>query len=415
MFDDADRSIETIAVARWGRVGSSEGVVPWLVFDDDGVAVEPVLRFLTDFVAQGNRPWSVRSYAYDLLRWWRWLRAVDVEWDRATTAESRDLVLWMLHATKPRDVPRTRSAATAGTVNPVTRKRYLDDRYTPRTIRHSNAVVRAFYEYWIERGEGPLVNPMPLARRSERPRAHHNPMEPHRPDGRLRYNPPLPKQLPRAIPDERWCELFATLRSNRDRALLALAVSNGARAGEILGLRLVDVDWGDQQVRVTRKGTQAVQWLPASAEAFVWLRLYVADCGNLNMNEPLWRTHRRRRLPGEAMQYRSLTYDALRKMLARANNALDTNWTMHDLRHTAAIRMSRDKSLSARDIQTILGHAHLATTTDIYLVEDFDETIARVRRHLDDREKSTVITENISVAAGYDADALETLFGEGRS
>ncbi|WP_337110597.1 hypothetical protein [Prescottella equi] len=97
-------------------------------------------------------------------------------------------------------------------------------------------------------------------------------------------------------------------------------------------------------------------------------------------------------------------------MLARANNVLGTNWTMHDLRLTAAVRMSRDKTLSARDIQTILGHAHLSTTTDICLVEDFDETIARVRHHLDNREK-TLKAEEVSVATGYDADALEVLQG----
>ncbi|MCZ1011853.1 hypothetical protein [Streptomyces lydicus] len=37
-------------------------------------------------VARDNRTGSVRSYAYDLLRWWRWLRAVDAEWHRATTS-----------------------------------------------------------------------------------------------------------------------------------------------------------------------------------------------------------------------------------------------------------------------------------------------------------------------------------------
>jgi hypothetical protein len=50
-----------------------DGAVRWLVVDAAGVAVEPIRRFLADFVARGNREASVRSYAYDLLRWWRWL------------------------------------------------------------------------------------------------------------------------------------------------------------------------------------------------------------------------------------------------------------------------------------------------------------------------------------------------------
>ncbi|MET8565384.1 hypothetical protein ABZV75_34310 [Streptomyces flaveolus] len=47
---------------------------------EEGRAVEPVRRYLIDFAARYNRPGSVRSYAFDLLRWWRWLRVADVPW-----------------------------------------------------------------------------------------------------------------------------------------------------------------------------------------------------------------------------------------------------------------------------------------------------------------------------------------------
>jgi hypothetical protein len=42
-------------------------------------------------------------------------------------------------------------------------------------------------------------------------------MEPFRLEGRIRYNPKIPKRAPRAMPDERWRDLFAAMRSNRDR------------------------------------------------------------------------------------------------------------------------------------------------------------------------------------------------------
>lgn len=117
MFDQVDRDIASIRLPKWGKVIPAEGVVPWLVVDDDGAAVEPIRRFLTDFVARDNSPGSVRSYAYALLRWWRWLRAVGVELNQATPAEVRDLVLWLKQARKPQRSPRTASANTAGTIN----------------------------------------------------------------------------------------------------------------------------------------------------------------------------------------------------------------------------------------------------------------------------------------------------------
>ena len=409
VFEDAERDVGSIELPRWGRVVPAAGVVPWLVVDPEGVPVEPIRRYLVDFVARDNRAGSVRSYAYGLLRWWRWLRAVGVEWDKATPAEARDLVLWLKQAVKPRQSARTASAATAGTVNPVTRKRNLGDKYEMSTVRHSNAVVRAFYEFWIEDVcQGPLINPVRLDR-GRRANAHHNPLRPFRAEGKIRYNPRAPRRQPREMPEERWRDLFAALRSNRDRAILALAVSNGARACELLGIRQCDLDWGDQLVRVVRKGTRAEQWLPASPDAFVWLRLYLAELGGpLKPDERVWQTLRRRD-HGGGLQRRPLEYDALRAVFRRVNALLGTNWSMHDLRHTAALRMARDEGLTLRDVQEILGHAHLSTT-EAYLVEDQAAVIRRVRKHLAGRE-ARARQQPPPVAAGYDASDLDVLFG----
>jgi integrase len=72
--------------------------------------------------------------------------------------------------------------------------------------------------------------------------------------------------------------------------------------------------------------------------------------------------------------------------------------------------MSRDESLTMRDVQVILGHAHLSTTADVYLVEDEAEVIRRVRQHLAAREQR-VQQAAPPPAAGYDAGDLSVLFG----
>jgi integrase/recombinase XerD len=381
-----------------------------MVADDAGRPVAPVQRYLTDLVARGKSPGTVRSYGYVLLRWWRFLRAVEVGWDKAASGDVRDFVLWFQAASKPVAGIRAASARTAGTVNPVTRKRYQDDHYRPATVRHSNAVVRSFYDFWIGQGLGPVVNPVPVDRvRGRRPNAHHNPLEQFRPEGRLRYNPPLPRRRPRAMPDELWDSLFAAMRSDRDRAILALDVSTGARAAELLGICGADIDWGDQLVRVRRKGTGAQQWLPASPDAFVWLRLYFSQAGEPAADEPVWRTLRKRSTDGGDLRWQPLNYDAWRAVLRRANAQLGTNWSMHDLRHTCAVRMVRDRNLSLRDVQVILGHAHL-TTTQVYLEEDDHEVIARVREH-HGRQQDQPGPQLPQAAGGYDAGDLAVLFG----
>ncbi|QYN18742.1 site-specific integrase [Amycolatopsis sp. DSM 110486] len=285
--------------------------------------------------------------------------------------------------------------------------------YEPRTIRHSNAVVRSYYTYWIDLGEGPLINPVQLDQRG-RSGTWPRPTELGQPRGRLRYNPKVPRHRPRALSDEQWRQVFTALRSHRDRALLALAVSCAARAQEALGLRGVDVDWGEQLVRVVRKGSRAEQWLPASAEFFVWLRLYLAELQTpLLPQDALWWT-RRRRDHGDGLQRQPLRYDALRAVFRRVNTELGTNWTMHDLRHTAALRMAGDTSLSLIDVQTILGHAHLSTTADVYLIQEEAQVINRVREHLDERRQRSVAAPP-APACEYRANDLEILFETGLS
>lgn len=366
----------------------------------------PAREYLLELATRCRRS-SLRGYAFGLLRWWRWLESLGRSWHAATPVDGRDYVLMLQQTLKPRRHPRTRSQATVGSVNPVTRKPYLGDRYAPATIRH--AIAHGFYQFWMDQGEGPVLNPMP--RRGRRANVHHNPLDDFGADG-LRYSPRVPKRHPRVLSDDQWCDLFAALSSDRDRALLSLAVGNGARAGEVLGVRLVDIDWGDQLIRVVRKASRAEQWLPVSPEALVWARLYLAAFPNLPADVSIWLTNRRYG-SGQILGRRAMSYEALRAVFRRANDRLGTNWAMHDLRHTAALRMSRDPDLTLRDVQTILGHRHLETTASTYLYEDEVEVARRVLAHLEKPESLPDLNQEQSKRARYRPEDLDVLFSTG--
>jgi hypothetical protein len=72
--------------------------------------------------------------------------------------------------------------------------------------------------------------------------------------------------------------------------------------------------------------------------------------------------------------------------------------------------MAKDKPLSLKDIQTILGHQHLSTTADIYLIEQDTEVVRRVLEHLANRQVRSARPPEAAVA-GYDAADLSVLFG----
>jgi integrase len=106
-----------------------------------------------------------------------------------------------------------------------------------------------------------------------------------------------------------------------------------------------------------------------------------------------------------------LNYDALRAVVRRVNDLLGTNYSMHDLRHTCALRMLRDENLSVRDIQEILGHAHLSTT-QTYLDQDPEDVIRRVHQHLTDRQHQDETSSAPVLSSGYNPDDLAVLFGD---
>jgi integrase len=300
-----------------------------------------------------------------LLRWFRFLWAVEVPWNQATRVEARDFVRWVQVAGKPAR-RHWRGDGAAGVrpgvpvPNRVTGKSPPGPQFATATVAHGETVARSFYDFHLQAGTGPLVNPFPLAR-TGRAHAHHNPMD--RFDGQRAglFRPRVAQRIPRQIPDGKFDELFAALCSHRDRALLAFWISTGARASELLGVLADGIDPGQQLVTVIRKGSQAVQQLPASPDAFVWLRLYQQQVNGLvpaGPADPVWWTLRR--------PFRALSYPAARAMFGRANHVLGANWTLHDLRHSASYRLARDPQVPLTDIQWILGHAHLSTT-ELYL------------------------------------------------
>ncbi|MFJ8856350.1 tyrosine-type recombinase/integrase [Streptomyces sp. NPDC102437] len=389
-----------------GLVETEDPARPWVLLDTAGAAVESVAEFFAELQACGRPPSTLRSYGMDLLRWWRFLAGWDLSWNRVTRVDARDFARWMQVAPKPVRVHwRHRASGRSSSPpvrrmsdpNPVTGRSTPGPMYSVRTRVHAETVLRSFYDFHLDTGSGPIINPFPAGRNRRGPTAG------RRSHGG-QYRPSVPARMPRRIPDRRFNELFAALRYHRDRALLAFWVSNGARAEELLTSRQRDPLPGEQLLGVLRKGTRAYQQLPSSPDAFVWLRLYQEEAWRAGVpRDPaagLWWTLRR--------PYRPLSYHAARAMLNRANTLLGANWTLHDLRHTAAYRMARDPKLALTDVQWVLGHAHLSTT-QIYVPAGREEIVEAVRAHHDRQEQLARIPE--VPAAGYRPEALNDLFG----
>lgn len=413
--EDVPRELSALVVPLRGSLETTGDLfAPYRLVDAGGGVVAPAAAFFAELAACGRPATTQRSYGMDMLRWFRFLWALGVGWDQVTQVEARDFCRWLQVVVKPNrphwryptgGAPGSGVAPAAPRVNAVSGKPSRGDRYEMATVAHCESVLRAFYDFHLEARTGPMINPFPLSRHRGpgRAQAHHNPMEPLVGQRSGRYRPKVVTRAPRSIPDDRFDALFAQLGSHRDRALVAFWVSTGARASELLGATVGDTDPGQQLITVMRKGTRVLQPLPAAPEAFVWLRLYQAQLSGLvptGRDEPLWWTLRR--------PFRALSYDAARVMFTRANAGLGWNWSLHDLRHTAAYRMARDPQMPLTDVQWVLGHAHLSTTQR-YLNPVTEEVIAGVLAfHARQRDRDPAAP----AAQGYRPESLHILFGE---
>jgi Phage integrase, N-terminal SAM-like domain len=174
-----DRDLASLIVPRVGAVVAVDDVwEPVRLLDPSGSAVGAVRLFLQDLQAAGRSTATQRSYAMDLLRWFRFGWAVEVRWDRATRIEARDFCRWLALREKPFRAAGAAARLRPDQPNAVTGRPGPGDRYASSTRAHSETVLRVFYEFHCEAGTGPMANPFPLARGRQggRSHAHHNPL-----------------------------------------------------------------------------------------------------------------------------------------------------------------------------------------------------------------------------------------------
>ena len=290
--DEQARDLAGLAVPLTGSLeATGDPWLPYRLIDPAGEPVEAVSDFFRDLQAAGRSTATIRSYGMDLLRWFRFLWAIGVAWDRATRVEARDFCRWMLVAGKPSRPHWRRPRRSAGEPATVVA-------YAPSVRAHCRDGAALLLRLSPRRGARPDREPVsagPVAARRPRARAPQSDGAVPATSGRGCIGRGCRRGFRGRSPDEEFNEIFATLPSHRDRALVAFYVSTGARASELLSATQGGVDPGRQLITVVRKGTREQQELPASTDAFVWLRLYQLEMEGLipkGRRQPLWWTLR---------------------------------------------------------------------------------------------------------------------------
>jgi integrase/recombinase XerD len=140
--------------------------------------------------------------------------------------------------------------------------------------------------------------------------------------------------------------------SLRDHAMLELLYAGGLRVGEIVGLHVEDLRLESASVQVRGKGDKE-RIVPLHAKAVEALEMYVKR----GRGELIRGVHGVQRALFVSVRGKALTAQSVWRMV----KGLNSQASPHKLRHSCATHMV-EHGADLRTVQTLLGHADIATT-----------------------------------------------------
>ena len=183
--------------------------------------------------------------------------------------------------------------------------------------------------------------------------------------------PKAPRSLPKNLGVDQLNHLLSfdcndDILASRDKAMMELFYSSGLRLEELVNANINDIDWQQQLLRVTGKGSKQ-RIVPVGSVALAamrhWLTLRPAFTSKLTAEDQLalFVSKQHKRI--------STRHVRERVQLWARQQGLNQHVHPHMLRHSFASHML-ESSQDLRAVQELLGHANLSTT-QVYTHLDF--------------------------------------------
>jgi integrase/recombinase XerD len=346
--------------------------------DPFSIAVLP--EFLAYLDGRGCSPNTIRAYAFDVRHFEAFLRHVSLDWQKVTTSEAVELLLFL------RAIPSKRRGTPS-----------LGERLAASTVNRILAAITSFYE-WAQLA-GHFKSHNPFARVPARGSVYVS--DQHRPFlagiarrslSRRPLRVKVARRLPRALNTDQLRRLFEEFRCRRDIALVRLMLDGGLRPGEALGLQLGDISYGRRQVTIrwredhprgvrAKSRTERVVDLNEEATLAAVSTYVLCERPRDGVSPYVFLvggSGKRAQLP--------LSYAALARSFSRASTRAGIRApgiTPHALRHTHATRMW-EAGMRELTLQRRLGHASPESTrlytrvSDSVVIAEYQRALGRL-------------------------------------
>lgn len=165
--------------------------------------------------------------------------------------------------------------------------------------------------------------------------------------------PKKEKTLPTVLNEEEVIRLFAHVKNIKHKCILMLAYSAGLRLGEIVRLRLADIDRERMQIRVVQSKGKKDRYAKLAVK---FLKVYDEYLAEYQPKEHLF----------EGAKGGEYSPNSIQNIIKAVSNraGIEKKVTMHTLRHTYATH-SLENGVDLRYIQSMMGHES-SRTTEIY-------------------------------------------------
>ncbi len=150
----------------------------------------------------------------------------------------------------------------------------------------------------------------------------------------------------------------------RDAAITLLALTTGLRACDIIGLRLINIDWRGQTIGIVQQKTHNPLTLPLTTLVSAKLADYVLDSRPVSADDHVFL---RSVAPHIRLADHASIYRVIAEVFSRAG-VTDVKVGTRFLRHNAASRMLR-AAVALPTISAVLGHADQESTNQYMSVD----------------------------------------------
>lgn len=356
-----------------------DGKTRYMLLDDAGEPVRPVLQYLKFLDRQRTARNTLRTYCYQLKLFFDFLEQSHLDYLQVGIDEMGDFLGWLQRPA----VQMPRIPAQPASPN-----------RTPSTINLAVATVMRFYEFLMIHEDYSLQlsqrlkKQLPGFRRPFKDLLYHLSKDRPFEVNLLKVKEPKPK--PKAVLKKTVQTLLDICQNLRDEFLLCLLWETGMRIGEALALWLEDVDIGTQQVHIRDRGelaNGAEIKSPASprtldvSEDLISLYLdYVAwaHTEGVDTNHvfiKLMGNHR-----GQPLEYADVA-----SLFRRLRRQVGIWVTPHMFRHGSFTAL-RKAGWKPEYIRQRAGHAHVHTTMQFYIHPD-DEDLHQDWKQVEERMK----------------------------